>query len=377
MGQPALKYEAVAPALKLVYARQGRAIKAKRSFFEVSYTKKGSLEKVWSNYYPFGMPMPGRTFNSGEYRYGFQGQEKDDEIKGEGNSINFKYRMHDPRLGRFLSIDPLEASYPHNSPYAFSENRVIDAVELEGLEKHLVVSKKLTSTVLNMVTSYELGYLSYESFSTIMNKLVRYDKGTNQEHFNANAPRDFVLHYDNGGDYYTMPTDYLAAPKLEMKPGKSTGGDIGWAQKAERAYFSFLMGSTYTDDEKSAPFVEASLEVNINIQVSAVKWKASFKWTEGGGWTSTSANSKITFDLNPSNIFKLKGGVGAGFEGVIDRGHDSEGPVMNYGIDTQWGIVKAGYNQNSDGKKTLTLGLSLDTGYKKKLKVSPKIEYEK
>jgi len=72
---------------------------------------------------------------SGGYRYGFQGQESDNEIKGSGNSINFKFRMHDPRLGRFLSIDPLVASYPWNSPYAFSENRVIDGVELEGAER--------------------------------------------------------------------------------------------------------------------------------------------------------------------------------------------------------------------------------------------------
>ena len=68
------------------------------------------------------------------YRYGFQGQEQDDEIKGAGNSINYKYRMHDARIGRFLSIDPLAPDYPHNSPYAFSENRVFDGVELEGLE---------------------------------------------------------------------------------------------------------------------------------------------------------------------------------------------------------------------------------------------------
>lgn len=42
--------------------------------------------------------------------------------------------MHDPRVGRFLSLDPLSSSYSHNSPYAFSENRVIDGIELEGLE---------------------------------------------------------------------------------------------------------------------------------------------------------------------------------------------------------------------------------------------------
>jgi len=58
----------------------------------------------------------------------------DNEIKGVGNSINFKYRMHDPRLGRFFAIDPLAKKYPWNSPYAFSENRVIHMVELEGLE---------------------------------------------------------------------------------------------------------------------------------------------------------------------------------------------------------------------------------------------------
>ncbi|MEE9371693.1 MAG: hypothetical protein V3V00_01430 [Saprospiraceae bacterium] len=71
----------------------------------------------------------------GAYRYGFQGQEQDNEIKGNGNSVNFKYRMHDPRLGRFFAVDPLASSYPWNSTYAFSENRVIDAIELEGLEK--------------------------------------------------------------------------------------------------------------------------------------------------------------------------------------------------------------------------------------------------
>ena len=42
--------------------------------------------------------------------------------------------MHDPRVGRFFAVDPLFKKFPHNSPYAFSENRVIDGIELEGLE---------------------------------------------------------------------------------------------------------------------------------------------------------------------------------------------------------------------------------------------------
>jgi RHS repeat-associated protein len=80
------------------------------------------------------MLLPNRHGSTDTYRYGFQGQEKDDEIKGEGNSINFKYRMHDPRVGRFFAVDPLAHKYPWNSTYAFSENRVLDGLELEGLE---------------------------------------------------------------------------------------------------------------------------------------------------------------------------------------------------------------------------------------------------
>ncbi len=80
------------------------------------------------------VPCVARSGSKNSYRYGFQGQEKDDEIKGSNYSVNYKYRMHDPRLGRFFAVDPLAPKYPHNSPYAFSENRLMDGVELEGLE---------------------------------------------------------------------------------------------------------------------------------------------------------------------------------------------------------------------------------------------------
>ena len=93
--------------------------------------------RTCSDYSPFGVELDGRTVSDG-YRYGFQNQEKDNEIKGEGNSVNYTFRMHDPRLGRFLSVDPLSPNYPYNGSYNFSENRVIDGKELEGLEVFLI-----------------------------------------------------------------------------------------------------------------------------------------------------------------------------------------------------------------------------------------------
>ena len=119
---------------KLTYYQPERILKESSLFLEKGLEKSGKPLKMVLDYFTFGMTMPGRTFNSSEYRYGFQGQEKDDEIKGEGNSINFKYRVQDPRLGRFFSIDPLTRDYPFYTPYSFSGNRVIDSRELEGLE---------------------------------------------------------------------------------------------------------------------------------------------------------------------------------------------------------------------------------------------------
>jgi RHS repeat-associated protein len=83
------------------------------------------------------MQVPNRFESIEDYRYGFQGQEKDDEIKGEGNSLNYTFRMHDPRVGRFFAIDPLFAEYPHYTPYSFSGNKVILFTELEGLEEKI------------------------------------------------------------------------------------------------------------------------------------------------------------------------------------------------------------------------------------------------
>jgi RHS repeat-associated protein len=71
--------------------------------------------------------------NSWGYRFGFNGQEKDDEIKGMGNSIHFEFREYDSRLGRFMSIDPLSSNYPWQSPYAFAANNPIMFVDIKGL----------------------------------------------------------------------------------------------------------------------------------------------------------------------------------------------------------------------------------------------------
>jgi RHS repeat-associated protein len=117
-------------------------------------------------------------------RYLFQGQEMDDEVKGDGNSVNYKYRMHDSRMGRFFAIDPLFKDYPWNSPYAFSENIVIDHIELEGLEKakpdgsaDLNSQKPLTTTLSGSLLNQSIE----EYKKTKPNEINKNENKTNQE----------------------------------------------------------------------------------------------------------------------------------------------------------------------------------------------------
>lgn len=96
------------------------------------------------NYYPFGLQMAGISSKAANITLNkentFQGQRFDDDLGV--NYYSFKYRNHDPQIGRFIQIDPLSDKYVYNSTYAFSENKVINGVELEGLEVVLINEKK-------------------------------------------------------------------------------------------------------------------------------------------------------------------------------------------------------------------------------------------
>ncbi|MEP1488498.1 MAG: RHS repeat-associated core domain-containing protein, partial [Algibacter sp.] len=84
------------------------------------------------DYYPFGMLLPNRHGNSSDYRYGFGNMELDNEIKGEGNSYDFGARFYDPRVGRWLSVDPLRAKSPNMTPYRFGFNDPIRFKDPDG-----------------------------------------------------------------------------------------------------------------------------------------------------------------------------------------------------------------------------------------------------
>ncbi|MCR9254448.1 MAG: hypothetical protein NXI20_28800, partial [bacterium] len=89
-----------------------------------------------SDYYPFGMVMPGRNWTASgaeAYRYAYNGMEQDNEVSGNGNSYTTEFRQYDPRLGRWKSLDPLMKQFPYLSPYCAFDNNPIFYVDPYGL----------------------------------------------------------------------------------------------------------------------------------------------------------------------------------------------------------------------------------------------------
>ena len=78
-----------------------------------------------------------------QYRFGFNGMHKDNEMQGIGNSLDYGFRIQDTRLGRFMSVDPLSAKFSYLSPYQFASNSPISAIDLEGLEAVVVMTGQI------------------------------------------------------------------------------------------------------------------------------------------------------------------------------------------------------------------------------------------
>ena len=169
----------------------------------------------YNDYLPFGAIMPGRTFSSEKYRFGFGGHEKNDEVSGSGNSVDMGDRWLDTRLGRTPKTDTKAGKYPDISPYAYALNSpiqytdpdgkvVVDpktgeqVVKVDGQWKTAsggAVSKefiKNTQPVLDKLTASKVGTLIYDNLQAIStkvtidlsdkdNKQASKEKGSNSE----------------------------------------------------------------------------------------------------------------------------------------------------------------------------------------------------
>ena len=137
-----------------------------------------------NTYYPFGMGIKSLS-QQGDYRFGFQGQEKDNEIKGEGNSYTAQFWQYDSRLGRRWNIDPIVK--PWESSYVVFFGNPVSIIDPLGLDGTVTKDKNGNASyagealngdgaVVN-VTGMTNGQMSDAGY-TALTGTGTYDKGT-------------------------------------------------------------------------------------------------------------------------------------------------------------------------------------------------------
>ena len=87
--------------------------------------------RSYFNHYAFGLEMPGMVWKGGGYRYGYNGKEQDADF---ANNYDYGFRIYNPGVAKFLSVDPLSSSYPMLTPYQFASNNPIMGIDQDGLE---------------------------------------------------------------------------------------------------------------------------------------------------------------------------------------------------------------------------------------------------
>jgi len=193
-------------------------------------------------YEPFGSLLPGRNYSSESYRFGFGGMPKDDEIYGAtGTSYDFGARLLDPRIGRWMSVDPAFSQQPGVSPYQSFLNSPLQYVDPEGeTEFHFTTIRNKdtgeTTTVLKVISGRYIQKYSSEPIlwgAGSVTKRQVYDVVTKEEIIIENGAVQSktktksegrlraTLYFD---DYYTF---YVPLLDLEMPGGLYLVGEGG------------------------------------------------------------------------------------------------------------------------------------------------------
>ncbi len=156
------------------------------------------------------------------YRYGFNGKELDKNIEGMGgggSTYDYGFRIYNPNLCRFLSIDPLRNDFPELSTYQFSSNMPIVAIDLDGLEAVIVINSQYYMKKIKHAMTFgdieEAERLVWEAVS----------KGSNSAKFNSDEKKvgGFVIYFKKKNIdnilFSQASSDVFTSPKRSWPKG--------------------------------------------------------------------------------------------------------------------------------------------------------------
>ncbi|MDR2651090.1 MAG: hypothetical protein LBC68_02070 [Prevotellaceae bacterium] len=104
----------------------------------MTVNRSGSIVQG-NHYYPYGLTMGGISTNPGVQAYKYTGKELDMD---HGLMLyDYGARLHDPAVGRFLTMDPMAEKYYSVSPYAYCGNNPINRIDPTGMDYYVLTDE--------------------------------------------------------------------------------------------------------------------------------------------------------------------------------------------------------------------------------------------
>ncbi|MFI5171123.1 MAG: RHS repeat-associated core domain-containing protein, partial [Chitinophagales bacterium] len=247
-----------------------------------------------SDYYPFGAPLVGRAHDTENYRFGFNGKENDNEVKYDvnddpiiGAQQEYGMRIYDNRIARFLSVDPLTASYPFKTPYDFAENGPIQYLDLDGLEKldfetHWAMGAASGNAGIGLVTY---------AFDWLTSGIVDMSEGMIQK------AENYAIHNTENAYTINVPENVRSTREKvidQEATAKAYGGMLDWYSKCQT-----IMGGAM------GPLEGGQLAITTRQTIAASYYaKAGFKAAD-----AASHMTGIDFTKNVERVILKKGTI--------------------------------------------------------------------
>jgi RHS repeat-associated protein len=177
------------------------------------------------------------------FAYLFNSKLHDDDIYGKDNSYDYGMRMYDPRLGRFMSVDPLTQKFSFYTPYQFSGNKPIWATDLDGAEE----DKSNDGTPSNITPLYNYGEPGSQNMggSGSSNQTSKSNKSasaaiTGSQKWPLGGGNGSVTSlYDPISTTGSSANGTLSGPYIDLQYNPSKGksdADVNWVQTVSTNY---------------------------------------------------------------------------------------------------------------------------------------------
>lgn len=288
----------------------------------------------YSDYYPYGSLLDNRHGQAaeGDYRYGFNGMEADDEIKNiKGSSYTTEFRQYDPRVGRWMSLDPLMDQFPWMSPYVAFDNNPIYFVDPFGLsavgppDKNTIDGKSVDWTEGATFSEYgldytysggqwtvdQLGGMSYTAAKSMLESYESAPTGDGSVIFSFTIPvnnKDYfsVKKFLSSGASVGTKISASSDGVVKLYVGGSAGGSWKGFKMMEGSYdFGIMLenGELSVFGQTSSYFLGWDLtRTSINAGESQLDLDINLTWSFGG------YSIGMTVDLENLNNYNMQSG---------------------------------------------------------------------